>query len=144
MTGEHAAGRDGHGDRDLVRGLQHVPLARCRVVDDGDGGVDLERRGPPMDESENSERVRPSLSRHSRMVFCRTMRLPSGSVVTVWLVPSAEYGAPVTSRTLLGDGLRRGAPADGDGGQSGIAAASCGACAGACRPSSAAAARARY
>ena len=46
--------------------------------------------GPPMDDSENSERVRPSLSRHSRMVFCRTTRLPSGSVVTVSLVPSAE------------------------------------------------------
>ena len=29
------------------------------------------------------------------------MRLPSGSVVMVSLVPSAEYGAPVTSRTLL-------------------------------------------
>ena len=46
--------------------------------------------GPPIDDSENSERVRPSLSRHCRMVFWRTMRLPSGSVVTVWLMPSAE------------------------------------------------------
>ena len=47
------------------------------------------------------------------------MRLPSGSVVTVWLVPSAEYGAPVTSRTLLGAWCSSDA---GDGGQSGIAA----------------------
>src|SRR5688572_17278435 len=78
--------------------------------------------GPPMDESENSERVRPLLSRHRRMVFCRTIRLPSGSVVTVWLVPSAEYGAPVTSRTLLGAGWP---PDEGEGGQSGIAAPSC-------------------
>ena len=62
----------------LLVGLQHVALARRRIVDDRDGGVELERRGPPIDDSENSERVRPSLSRHRRMVFCRTMRLPSG------------------------------------------------------------------
>ena len=42
-TGVHAAGHDGHGDRDLARGLQHVSFARRRVVDDGDGGVELER-----------------------------------------------------------------------------------------------------
>ena len=45
--------------------------------------------GPAMVDSEISERVRPSLSRHWRMMFCRTTRLPSGSVVMVSLVPSA-------------------------------------------------------
>ena len=41
--------------------------------------------------------------RARRAADCRrTMRVPSGSVMTVSLVPSAEYGAPVTSRTLLG------------------------------------------
>src|SRR5688572_11223427 len=56
---------------------------------------------PPKVDSEISDLVRPSLSRHWRMRFCRTTRLPLASVMTVSLVPSAEYGAPVTSRTLL-------------------------------------------
>ncbi len=56
---------------------------------------------PPRVDSEISDLVRPSLSRHWRMRFCRTTRLPLARVMTVSLVPSAEYGAPVTSRTLL-------------------------------------------
>ena len=42
-AGIHAAGNDGHGDRHLVRGLQQVALAGFGIVDDGDGGVELER-----------------------------------------------------------------------------------------------------
>ena len=37
-----------------------------------------------------SNNVRPSLSRHMRMVFCLTTLLPSADVVTVSLVPNAE------------------------------------------------------
>jgi hypothetical protein len=46
--------------------------------------------GPPMEVNSYSERVRPSLSRHTRTVFCRTTLLPSGAVSTVSLVPMAE------------------------------------------------------
>jgi hypothetical protein len=72
-----------------------------------------------MEVSSISERVRPSLSRHCRMTFCRTTLPPSAVVNTVSLVPRAEYGAPVTSRTLL-DMDRDCAELASAGGQAGI------------------------
>src|SRR5688572_19961788 len=58
--------------------------------------------GPPTPLMKNSERVRPMLSRQTRTLFWWTTRMPSARSVTVSLVPSAEYGMPVTSLTDSG------------------------------------------
>src|SRR5262247_279239 len=44
----------------------------------------------------SSRRTRPSLSRYTRDVVLRTILLPSDNVWTLWLITSAEYGAPLT------------------------------------------------
>src|SRR5262252_7049211 len=44
----------------------------------------------------SSRRTRPSLSRYTRDVVVRTILLPSDSVWMLWLITSAEYGAPLT------------------------------------------------
>src|SRR5215470_19748587 len=44
----------------------------------------------------SSRRTRPSLSRYTWDVVLRTILLPSDNVWILWLITSAEYGAPFT------------------------------------------------